>query len=182
MLNFRTVENIEHTAYRADYPHLNLNIGHLTTGSAYDLWHCRRRRVASATLGQQCHRIRNMLLQLLLLQLLLKQQLLLLLILMLMLMLLTTAGTTLMIIDGGASVIKTTQIMLRQSDNNDGNIVGSMIAASDSSSSSGSRRHWSSDGCSRVLWTGRLIDLITHHITIELEHIQLAHGARAMLD
>lgn len=95
-----------------------------------------------------------------------------------MLMMLTTAGTTLMIIDGAS--IKTTHVVLRQSHNNDGHIVGGL--ASDSTTTANCRpRGGQCDGCS-VLWTGGLIDLITHHITVELEHIQLAHGARSMLD
>lgn len=35
-------------------------------------------------------------------------------------------------------------------------------------------------GC--VLRAGRLIDLVTHHISVELEHVELAHGTGSVLD
>lgn len=98
---------------------------------------------------------------------------------MLMLML-TTAGTTLMIINGAS--IETTHVVLRQSHHNDGHIVGGVASDSTTSNAHCCRpRGGQCDGCG-VLWTGGLIDLITHHIAVELEHVQLAHGAGSVLD
>jgi len=59
---------------------------------------------------------------------------------------------------------------LRQGHHNDGHLLdGGMVHS-----------HGGNGRC--VLGTGRLIYLVTHHISVELEHVELAHGTGSVLN